>query len=157
MPQVRDPKTGRYTSGGGSSVGGAAGTNPRIQKAKAMGGGATTAEAAEVSKDMMMQSAGNATAYFNRKIITPGSSQSQEAISVLSGESKSFRHATVKNETLRAAKEMKRAHAKSLKDGIRDALHSESYLKSLVAADDALIIMIENTPVVIPPKGLIKG
>ena len=41
MPQVRDAKTGRYTSGGGSSVGGAAGTNPRIQKAKAMGGGAT--------------------------------------------------------------------------------------------------------------------
>ena len=41
MPQVRDPKTGRYTSGGGSSVGGAAGTNPRIQKAKAIGGGAT--------------------------------------------------------------------------------------------------------------------
>jgi hypothetical protein len=41
MPQVRDPKTGRYTSGGGSSVGGAAGTNPRIQKAKAVGGGAT--------------------------------------------------------------------------------------------------------------------
>ena len=32
MPQVRDPKTGRYTSGGGSSVGGAAGINPRIQK-----------------------------------------------------------------------------------------------------------------------------
>lgn len=26
MPQVRDPKTGRYTSGSGSSVGGAAGT-----------------------------------------------------------------------------------------------------------------------------------
>ena len=41
MPQVRDPKTGRYTSGGGSSVGGAAGTNPRIQKAKAVGAGAT--------------------------------------------------------------------------------------------------------------------
>ena len=41
MSQVRDPKTGRYTSGGGSSVGGAAGTNPRIQKAKAVGGGAT--------------------------------------------------------------------------------------------------------------------
>jgi hypothetical protein len=41
MPQVRDPKTGRYTSGGGSSVGGAAGTNPRIQKAKAVGNGAT--------------------------------------------------------------------------------------------------------------------
>lgn len=40
MPQVRDPKTGRYTSGGGSSVGGAAGTNPRIQKAAAVGGGA---------------------------------------------------------------------------------------------------------------------
>lgn len=40
MPQVRDGKTGRYTSGGGSSVGGAAGTNPRIQKAKAVGGGA---------------------------------------------------------------------------------------------------------------------
>lgn len=43
MPQVRDPKTGRYTSGGGSSVGGAAGTNPRIQKAKAVGNGATAA------------------------------------------------------------------------------------------------------------------
>lgn len=41
MPQVRDPKTGRYTSGGGSSVGGAAGTNPRIQKAAAVGAGAT--------------------------------------------------------------------------------------------------------------------
>lgn len=41
MPQVRDPKTGRYTSGGDSSVGGAASTNPRIQKAKAVGGGAT--------------------------------------------------------------------------------------------------------------------
>lgn len=41
MPQVRDPKTGRYTSGGSSSVGGAAGTNPRIQKAKAVGGGAS--------------------------------------------------------------------------------------------------------------------
>lgn len=41
MPQVRDPKTGRYTSGGGSSVGGAAGTNPRIQKARAMSGGAS--------------------------------------------------------------------------------------------------------------------
>lgn len=40
MPQVRDPKTGRYTSGGGSSVGGASGANPRIQKAKAVGGGA---------------------------------------------------------------------------------------------------------------------
>jgi hypothetical protein len=41
MPQVRDSKTGRYTSGGGSSVGSAAGTNPRIQKAKAVGNGAT--------------------------------------------------------------------------------------------------------------------
>lgn len=41
MPQARDPKTGRYTSGGGSSVGGAAGTNSRIQKAKAVGGGAS--------------------------------------------------------------------------------------------------------------------
>lgn len=41
MPQVRDPKTGRYTSGGGSSVGGAAAVNPRIQKAAAVGGGAT--------------------------------------------------------------------------------------------------------------------
>lgn len=41
MPQTRDPKNGRYTSGGGSSVGGAAGTNPRIQKARAVGGGAT--------------------------------------------------------------------------------------------------------------------
>ena len=40
MPQVRDAKTGRYTSGGGSSVGGAAGTNPRIQKANAVGAGA---------------------------------------------------------------------------------------------------------------------
>jgi hypothetical protein len=40
MPQVRDAKTGRYTSGGSSSVGGAASTNPRIQKAKAVGGGA---------------------------------------------------------------------------------------------------------------------
>ena len=41
MPQVRDPKTGRYTSGGGSSyeAGANAGTNPRIQKAKAMGDG----------------------------------------------------------------------------------------------------------------------
>lgn len=37
MPQVRDPKTGRYTSGGSSSVGGAAGTNPRISKARAVG------------------------------------------------------------------------------------------------------------------------
>lgn len=41
MPQVRDPKTGRYTSGGSSSVGGAAGINPRVQRAKAVGGGAT--------------------------------------------------------------------------------------------------------------------
>lgn len=41
MPQVRDPKTGQYTSGGGSSVGGAASTNPRIQKAAAVGAGAT--------------------------------------------------------------------------------------------------------------------
>ena len=41
MPQVRDPKTGRYTSGGGSSVGGASSTNPRIQKAAAVGNGAT--------------------------------------------------------------------------------------------------------------------
>lgn len=40
MPQVRDPKTGRYISGGGSSVGGAASTNPRIQKAAAVGNGA---------------------------------------------------------------------------------------------------------------------
>ena len=47
MPQVRDPKTGRYTSGGGSSVGGAAGTNPRIQKAKAVGGGATAGSASK--------------------------------------------------------------------------------------------------------------
>lgn len=43
MPQVRDAKTGRYTSGGSSSVGGAASTNPRIQKAKAVGGGAPAA------------------------------------------------------------------------------------------------------------------
>lgn len=35
MPQVRDPKTGRYTSEGGSS----SGTNHRIQKAKAIGSG----------------------------------------------------------------------------------------------------------------------
>ena len=41
MPQVRDPKTGQYTSGGGSSVGSAASTNPRIQKAAAVGAGAT--------------------------------------------------------------------------------------------------------------------
>lgn len=41
MPQVRDPKTGRYTSSGGSSVGSPAPTNPRIQKAAAMGAGAT--------------------------------------------------------------------------------------------------------------------
>lgn len=50
MPQVRDPKTGRYTSGGGSSVGGAAGTNPRIQKAKAVGGGATAGGASPASQ-----------------------------------------------------------------------------------------------------------
>ena len=40
MPQVRDPKTGRYVSAGGSSVGGAAGTNSRVSKAKAVGNGA---------------------------------------------------------------------------------------------------------------------
>ena len=45
MPQVRDPKTGRYTSGGDSSVGGAASTNPRIQKAAALGAGATVSKA----------------------------------------------------------------------------------------------------------------
>lgn len=41
MPQSRDPKTGRYVSGSGSSIGGAAGTNSRVQKAKAVGGGAS--------------------------------------------------------------------------------------------------------------------
>ena len=41
MPQVRDPKTGRYTSGGGSSyeAGASAGTNSRLQKAKSVGSG----------------------------------------------------------------------------------------------------------------------
>lgn len=49
MPQVRDPKTGRYTSGGGSSyeAGASAGTNSRIQKAKAVGAGATSGKAGE--------------------------------------------------------------------------------------------------------------
>ena len=46
MPQVRDPKTGRYISGDGSSVGGAAGTNPRIQKAAAVGAGAPSSKPA---------------------------------------------------------------------------------------------------------------
>ena len=48
MPQVRDPKTGRYTSGGSSSyeAGASAGTNSRIQKAKAMGGGAAAGSGA---------------------------------------------------------------------------------------------------------------
>lgn len=45
MPQVRDPKTGRYTSGGESSVGGAASTNSRLQKAKAVGAGAPAGSA----------------------------------------------------------------------------------------------------------------
>lgn len=41
MPQNRDPKTGRYTSGGGSSyeAGASASTNSRIQKAKLVGAG----------------------------------------------------------------------------------------------------------------------
>lgn len=38
MPQVRDSKTGRYTSGGASAP------NPRIQKAKAVGNGTTAPE-----------------------------------------------------------------------------------------------------------------
>ena len=50
MPQVRDPKTGRYTSGGGSSVGGAAGTNPRVSKARAVGAGATAGGASAGSE-----------------------------------------------------------------------------------------------------------
>lgn len=43
MPKVRDPKTGRFTSAGGSSyeAGATAPTNPRIQKAKAVGSGST--------------------------------------------------------------------------------------------------------------------
>lgn len=48
MPQVRDPKTGRYSSGG-SSVGGAAGTNPRVSKAAAVGNGATAGGAPTTS------------------------------------------------------------------------------------------------------------
>ena len=56
MPQTRDAKTGRYTSGGGSSVGGAAGTNARVQKAKAVGGGATAGGASAGGSSPAIQS-----------------------------------------------------------------------------------------------------
>lgn len=63
MPQVRDPKTGRYTSGGGSSVGGAASTNPRIQKAAAVGNGATAGGATPNVGDKMGTKALNDAGY----------------------------------------------------------------------------------------------
>lgn len=65
MPQVRDPKTGRYTSGGGSSVGGAASTNPRIQKAKAVGSGATAGGASTTAEKLTADNA--RTKIFNAK------------------------------------------------------------------------------------------
>lgn len=65
MPQVRDPKTGRYTSGGGSSVGGAASTNPRISKAKAVGNGATAGGSSTAIKSQRAISYSDAEKAFN--------------------------------------------------------------------------------------------
>lgn len=52
MAQNRDPKTGRYTSGNGSSIGGAAGTNPRIQKAKSVGVGNSAWGSSEIKNSI---------------------------------------------------------------------------------------------------------
>lgn len=63
MPQMRDPKTGRYISGGGSSVGGAASTNPRIQKAAAVGNGATAGGGSIVNEDANPEYRYHSTSY----------------------------------------------------------------------------------------------
>lgn len=72
MPQVRDPKTGRYTSGGGSSVGGAASTNPRISKAKAVGGGAAAGGTAQDKYERALEKV---------KATKPGSEEYWNAVS----------------------------------------------------------------------------
>lgn len=65
MPQVRDPKTGRYTSGGGSSVGGAAAVNPRVAKAANVGSGATVGGSNSAIKSQKNISYDNAEKMFN--------------------------------------------------------------------------------------------
>lgn len=65
MPQVRDPKTGRYVSAGGSSVGGAAGTNPRVSKAKAVGNGAPAGGSSPAIKSQRAISHSDAEKMFN--------------------------------------------------------------------------------------------